>query len=257
MFESLIDGAFLLLRWDTFGFIALGLFLGMFVGALPGFTTLMAMAILLPLSLQAAGGLQGISDGAPGHLNWFNGPKGAPLWLTVYYVMLLLKYNANWAFVQRLYSVRDEKEAKKVAWLSAGLFLVAPVLFILPTVAARVVIPDLPDKEMAYVAMSARLLPAGMMGLMLAAMFSATISGAVCNGSDSTKTTPTGSDFLLRNASMESRVWLMVPNPARATSKGRPLMRERRSITVCFSVTGTSRPPAASTTSGEWVAPFS
>ena len=50
MFESLIDGAFLLMRWDTFGIIGLGLFLGMFVGALPGFTTVMAMALVLPIS---------------------------------------------------------------------------------------------------------------------------------------------------------------------------------------------------------------
>ncbi len=50
MLESLIDGAFLLLRWDTFGIMALGLFLGMFVGALPGFTTVMAMALVLPIS---------------------------------------------------------------------------------------------------------------------------------------------------------------------------------------------------------------
>jgi len=50
MLESLIDGAFLLLRWDTFGIMAVGLFLGMFVGALPGFTTVMAMALVLPIS---------------------------------------------------------------------------------------------------------------------------------------------------------------------------------------------------------------
>jgi putative tricarboxylic transport membrane protein len=50
MWESLIDGAFLLLRWDTFGIMAVGLFLGMFVGALPGFTTVMAMALVLPIS---------------------------------------------------------------------------------------------------------------------------------------------------------------------------------------------------------------
>jgi len=159
-FYTVIGGLWAVTVLDTLQFVVL----------------LLATAILLPLSLEAAGGFRGIADSAPDHLNWFNGPKGAPLWLMVYYVMLTLKYNANWAFVQRLYSVRDETAARKVAWLSAALFLIAPVLFILPTVAARVVIPDLPDKEMAYVAMSNRLLPAGMMGVMLAAMFSATMS---------------------------------------------------------------------------------
>jgi len=50
MFESFIEGIGLALRWDTMIYMSGGLFLGMFVGALPGFTTLMAMAILLPIS---------------------------------------------------------------------------------------------------------------------------------------------------------------------------------------------------------------
>lgn len=40
----------LLLRIDTFGWIAAGLFLGIFVGSMPGLTTTMAMAILLPIA---------------------------------------------------------------------------------------------------------------------------------------------------------------------------------------------------------------
>ena len=50
MFESFLEGIGLALRFDTMLYISAGLFLGMFVGALPGFTTLMAMAILLPIS---------------------------------------------------------------------------------------------------------------------------------------------------------------------------------------------------------------
>ena len=50
MFESFLAGVELALRWETGLVMAAGLFLGIFVGALPGFTTLMAMAILLPLS---------------------------------------------------------------------------------------------------------------------------------------------------------------------------------------------------------------
>ncbi|MBT8416432.1 MAG: tripartite tricarboxylate transporter permease [Silicimonas sp.] len=50
MLEQLAEGALMALRADTLVMIAIGLFSGMLVGALPGFTTLMAMAILLPLS---------------------------------------------------------------------------------------------------------------------------------------------------------------------------------------------------------------
>lgn len=50
MWDNFIQGIMLSLRWDTFGMMGLGLMLGMFVGALPGFTTIMAMAVLLPIS---------------------------------------------------------------------------------------------------------------------------------------------------------------------------------------------------------------
>ena len=112
----------------------------------------------------------------PDHFNFFNGPKGAPLFLLAYYIMFTLKWNGNWAFIQRFYSVRDEKESKKLGLLTAGLFLIFPIIFLIPSIAARVLMPDLPDKEMAYVAISVKLLPPGIMGLMLASMFSATMS---------------------------------------------------------------------------------
>ena len=50
MWDFFVEGMGLALRWDTFAAVSVGLLLGMFVGALPGFTTLMAMAILLLLS---------------------------------------------------------------------------------------------------------------------------------------------------------------------------------------------------------------
>ena len=50
MIEQFAEGALMAFRLDTLMMIAIGLFSGMLVGALPGFTTLMAMAILLPLS---------------------------------------------------------------------------------------------------------------------------------------------------------------------------------------------------------------
>jgi putative tricarboxylic transport membrane protein len=50
MIEQFFTGFGMALRLDTFVMMSLGLFGGMLVGALPGFTTLMAMAILLPIS---------------------------------------------------------------------------------------------------------------------------------------------------------------------------------------------------------------
>jgi putative tricarboxylic transport membrane protein len=50
MIDQFVEGFGMALRLDTFVMMSFGLFGGMLVGALPGFTTLMAMAILLPIS---------------------------------------------------------------------------------------------------------------------------------------------------------------------------------------------------------------
>ena len=159
-FYTMIGGLWAVTVMDTIQFIVL----------------LFATFILLPLSLHAAGGFSGIAAADSDLLKWFNGPKGAPFWLLVYYAMITLKYNENWAFIQRLFAVKDEKASRKVAYCSAGLFLVTPAIFLIPAIAARAVVPDLADPEQSYVAICSALLPAGMMGLMIASMFSATMS---------------------------------------------------------------------------------
>lgn len=50
MFESFIEGLGMAFQLNTIIMMGLGLVMGMLVGALPGFTTVMAMAVLLPLS---------------------------------------------------------------------------------------------------------------------------------------------------------------------------------------------------------------
>lgn len=50
MWEYFVEGVQLALRLDTFFMMSAGLLLGILVGALPGFTTTMALAILLPIS---------------------------------------------------------------------------------------------------------------------------------------------------------------------------------------------------------------
>lgn len=132
--------------------------------------------ILVPLSLEAAGGLGNLMTKYPQHFDWFNGPKGQPLWLMVYYIMIIFKYNGSWSFIQRFYSVRDERSSMKLGWLSASLFFIFPLFFLIPAIAAHEILPNLADPEQAYVAVSVKLLPAGLMGLMLSAMFSATMS---------------------------------------------------------------------------------
>jgi len=137
---------------------------------------MVATIILVPLTLNAAGGFQNIALTIPDHLNWFNGAKGTPWFISVYYLMILIKYSGNWTFIQRFYSVRDEKAGQKQALLTALFFVLFPAIFLLPSLLAKIIIPDLANPEMAYVSVCLKLLPQGIMGLMIAAMFAATMS---------------------------------------------------------------------------------
>ena len=139
----------------------------------------LGVVVLFPLVFGATG-LEVLTNGAPaGFLAPVNEPF-SPLYVVAFYLLILLSYNGNWAFAQKFYSVRNEREARKAGLLATGLKIIGPPLFILPAMAARTLMPELntpPNSpQYTYAALSLRYLPAGLMGLMIAAMFSATMS---------------------------------------------------------------------------------
>lgn len=169
---SLIVSSGIVISFTLFG----GIWAVSIMGTVQFLILILISVILFWLSIDHAGGISALTTALPDHLNWFNGPKGNFFWLLVYYLMIIIKYNENWIFIQRFYIVKDEKAAEKVGYLSAALFFLFPVIFMLPPIVTRMMMPDLPDKEMAYVAISSTLLPPGLMGVMLASMFAATMS---------------------------------------------------------------------------------
>jgi Na+/proline symporter len=77
--------------------------------------------------------------------------------------------------IQRYYCVADEREAVKVGWMVTVLNAVGPPLMLLPAIAGRHFLGDVPDAEV-YPRLCIELLPAGILGLVIAAMFAATMS---------------------------------------------------------------------------------
>jgi Na+/proline symporter len=87
---------------------------------------------------------------------------------------------------QRFFTVRDERAVKKTAWLAFALFLTSPLLFGLPPLVGKVLWPEVsqlasfagsskPD-ESVFIAVVMHYLPAGVVGLFLAAMMAASMS---------------------------------------------------------------------------------
>lgn len=138
---------------------------------------LLALLILFPLAFQQVGSLDSFFSNLPSErfLSLANPPYG---WVYIlgFGVLILLNYNAGWALVQRFYSVKDEREARKVGLLAAVLYFVGPMLFFIPVMLATQFLPDLENTRHAYVTMTLKLLPVGMMGIVITAMFSATMS---------------------------------------------------------------------------------
>jgi len=166
---------------------------------------LMTVALtILPLSLNAVGGIGELYRAVPEHFSLFGGHRGTLWFLAAYYLIVFIKYNGSWSFVQRLASVPNERDALKMGLLSSAIFFAFPILAVLPAVAARVYLPDLPPEmhERCYIEMCTRLLPSGMLGLMVAAMMAASLStlAAEFNVTSSVFTTDIYRRLLRKNA---------------------------------------------------------
>ena len=112
----------------------------------------------------------------------FHSPVNGPYnWLYVvgFACVMFVSYNASWSLAQKYYSVPNERDASKAAYLSAGLSFIGAPLMILPAILGRHFLPDLASSGRSadtYVLLVIRLLPEGMVGIILAAMFSATMA---------------------------------------------------------------------------------
>lgn len=166
---TMIGGLWAVLMTDTVQFIILNL----------------AVIFVIPLSLARTGGWSGFLEKAPEGFFAATNDKYTFLfllgWVAIHYFMI----GAEWAFVQRYLCVPSKKDARKSSFLFGGLYLFSPFLWLLPPLLwrAQQPIPEGADREMvthlsetAYILSCKAVLPIGMLGLMLAALFSATAS---------------------------------------------------------------------------------
>jgi SSS family transporter len=139
----------------------------------------LAILLLLPLALMRAGGPARALSGLPaGFFHPINGPYG---WTYIlgFGMIILISYNASWSLAQKYYSVPNERDARKTAYFAALLNCVGAPLMILPSIMARNLLPELLSQGRTadvYVLLVLRLLPVGMIGIIVAAMFSSTMA---------------------------------------------------------------------------------
>jgi Na+/proline symporter len=136
-----------------------------------------AVFILLPLAWQAAGGWQHFISAVPPN---FLLPAHAPYtwqYVGAFLVLSGLSVAGNWSLIQRFYCARNDREARGVGWLASLLFFLLPPAWIFSGMLARAFIPlQAIDAQTIYARVSSALLPPGMLGLLIAALFAATMS---------------------------------------------------------------------------------
>lgn len=167
-----------------------GLWAVMVTDALQFVILFLISLVMLPVAFSVLGdgsiieGVNRLATEAPEGY-WSVGLTDQPeiFWLA-YGIMILLGYNVNWHIAQRYYSVPDERDTKKIAIWCAGLSLALPMLWVIPVMASRLLFPDLASmwpeladpSEAAFVTLALSILPHGLTGIMVAAIFAATMS---------------------------------------------------------------------------------
>ncbi len=139
-----------------------------------------AVLIIIPIAFQEAGGASNFVQHAPdGFFKFFNEEYSFGFFLA-FLAYQTVYIGGNWAYVQRYTSVSNEKNSRKVAYLFSILYLISPFIWMLPPMLYRVINPSLTglQPEGAYMMLCQRVLPAGLIGLVLSGMISASASKA-------------------------------------------------------------------------------
>jgi SSS family solute:Na+ symporter len=138
------------------------------------------------LALRQVGGVGAFIDKLPGgHLDIgqvFESPLML-LWVAAILVKQFISTN-NLLDASRYLCVKDSKHARRAALLASVLFLVGPVVWFIPPMAASIVHPDLATlfpgmknpSEGAFLAISITTMPTGMVGLLICGILAATMS---------------------------------------------------------------------------------
>jgi SSS family solute:Na+ symporter len=154
-------------------------------------TLIMTLAVF-PLALLFLGGgnlsmgVQRLISGSPeGYFSLVKSDHSF-FFFAAYFVNVLMGYNVGWQIAQRYYSVPDERDTKKMAVLCSLLSLFAPLLWIFPVMISRQVFPHIAQlwpqfadpTEASFVSIALLILPHGLIGIVISAIFSATMGQA-------------------------------------------------------------------------------
>jgi solute:Na+ symporter, SSS family len=112
----------------------------------------------------------------PANSQPFNEPYSLGYVLVFVFIVFLSYNGGTWNLAARYISSPSGKEAKKSALFSGWLYLIFPLMMFFPMWAAPLLLPNLEDPTKSYALLTQELLPSGLVGLVIASLFAATMS---------------------------------------------------------------------------------
>jgi len=175
-----------MLIYTTFG----GLWAVMVTDAIQFLVVLLVTVVMTPLAFAHLGGgnpLDGVArlfNEAPEGYFAINLPGKPLLFWPTWFIYIIFGYNVNWHIAQRYYSISDERDTRKMALWCGGLSFILPMLWVIPILTTPILFPGIHDlwpqlakpEEASFVTLALAILPHGMLGLLTAAIFAATMS---------------------------------------------------------------------------------
>ncbi|MGD1892876.1 MAG: sodium:solute symporter family protein [Cyclobacteriaceae bacterium] len=135
------------------------------------------MFVVVVMRLGGWGSVFGMWDQLPeGNGDLFNDPYTVGFALAFLFINFLSYNGGTWNLATRYISSANEGEAKKAARLSGVLYLVWPLVLLIPLWAATLLLPNLEDPTQSYGLLTLELLPVGLVGLVVASLFANTLS---------------------------------------------------------------------------------
>lgn len=157
-------------------FVAGGLMSSVAVNVVQLTVKFVGFALALPLALGAAGGLTALRSHAPTPDYWDFFEGGHSGW--IYLAMLAPAFVVSPGLIQKVFGARDDRAVRLGVGLNALLLMAFAIVPALLGMAARVLHPDLPHRELALPTLFTSDLPPAIGTLGLAAVFSAELSAA-------------------------------------------------------------------------------
>lgn len=137
----------------------------------------LSVIVVVPLIISYGGGVDTVVEKLPSTYFNLTHSEYTGIFIIGWILTHVFKVGGEWAFVQRYLCVATPTDAKKSAYLFGALYILTPVLWMIPPIVYRTIDPTV-DPEQAYIIAASMVLPAGGSGLIVASMLAATASMA-------------------------------------------------------------------------------